>query len=183
MQVQQAQVQQVQVQQAQVQQMSNMDIYTINKHSFVEMECSICYKPINKYYAQCSAPCNKRFHTSCMEKMVQQTEIAAYEEEQEAEHKCCYCRRSFDINKYGLLDVVRQLMCLQRGGYHVNEALRHIKKQLQNGENDDDGEAYNVYYVERVHYQKRPKQTKRMPFQKRITKQPRIKQNIGGRRK
>lgn len=171
------------MQQVQPAQMSNMDIYTISKHSCVEMECSICYKPINKYYAECSAPCNKRFHTTCMEKMVQQTEIAAYEEEQEAEHKCCYCRRSFDINKYGLLDVARQLMCLQRGGYHVNEALRQIKKQLQNGENDDDDEAYSVYYVERVHYQKKPKQTKRMPFQKRITKQPRIKQNIGGRRK
>ncbi len=167
------------------QQMSNMDIFTINKHTYVELECSICYTPIKKYFAQCSAPCNKVFHTNCMEKMVEQTEENAYEEDKEAEHKCCYCRRCIDISRYGLLDVARQLLCLKRGGYYVSQALRQVKQQLQNGENDDDDEAYNVYYMERIHYQKKPKQAKRMPFQKRITKQPRIhiKQNIGGRRR
>ncbi len=111
--------------------------------------------------------------------MVTQTETSAYEEDTEADHKCCYCRRCIDINRYGLLDVVRQLMCLKRGGYYVNEALQQIKRQLQNDEDEDDS-TFNVYYVERVHYQKKPKQAKRMqrmPFQKRI------KQNMGGRRR
>ena len=171
--------------QSQLQSQSNMDIFTINKHASVEMECSICYKPVQKAFAKCSAPCSKVFHTSCMDKMLEQTEASAYEEDREAEHKCCYCRRSIDVNRYALQDVARQLRCLERGGYDVSEALKRVKKELQNGENDDEeDEPYNIYFIERIYYEKKPKQAKRSA-PKKITKQPRIhnKQNIGGRRK
>ena len=169
--------------QSQVQSQSNIEIFMIEKNACVTMECSICYKPVQKAFAQCSAPCNKVFHTACIEKIIEQTEENAYNEDKEAEHKCCYCRRSIDVNRYALQDVVRRLMCLKRGGYYVNEALQQVKKELLNNDYEEDG-PYNIYFNERIYYEKKPKQTKRMA-QKKITKQPRIhiKQNIGGRRK
>jgi hypothetical protein len=182
--------------QAQKHSNSNMEIYTIPKNTCVTMECSICYTPIKKYFAQCSAPCNKIFHTSCMEKMIIETEAAADEENKEAKHKCCYCRRSIDIRQYDLQEIGRQLLCLKRGGYDVIEALQHVQTQFAKMIEPKmiepkmiepaDGEDvwYNVYYTTTTHFQKKPKQTRRSARQK-INKQPRIhlKQNIGGRRR
>ena len=180
---------QVQVQsqvQSQVQVQSNMDIHTVNKNTYVELECSICYKSIQKSFAKCSAPCGKMFHTTCMEKMIQQTEENAYEEDKEAEHKCCYCRRSIDVNRYSLLDVVRRLMCLERGGYDVREAQQQVKKALDT--NTDEDISYNIYFPMHTHYEKKPKQAKRSSFKRSSSKgqkkhKQHIKQNIGGRRR
>ena len=167
----------------QVQTQSNMEVFMIAKNSYVELECSICYKPVKKAFVQCSAPCKKVFHVSCMDKMLEQTEAAADEEEVEAEHKCCYCRRCIDVNNYALQEVARQLMCLKRGGYDVGEALQQIKKDLYKNEDEEDV-PYNIYYNQRIFYEKKPKQAKRSA-PKKSTKQPRIhiKQNIGGRRR
>ncbi len=177
------QAQQTQAQQTQNQ--SNMEIYTIPKNTCVNLECSICYTPIKKYFAQCSAPCNKIFHTSCMEKMIIETEAAADEEDKEAKHKCCYCRRSIDIRQYDLQEIGRQLLCLKRGGYDVIEALQHVQNQYAKMIEPDGGEDvwYNIYYTNTIHFQKKPKQAKRSALTK-INKQPRLrlKQNIGGRR-
>jgi hypothetical protein len=169
--------------QMQSQNQSKMEIFTIPKHTYVELECSICYKPIQKAYVRCSAPCKKIFHTSCMDKIIEQTEAAAYEEEREAEHKCCYCRRCIDVNHYALQEVARQLMCLRRGGYDISEAMQKVKKELYFNEDDED-DAFGYYYPLVTSYQKKPKQAKRSA-PKKFTKQPRIhlKQNIGGRRR
>jgi hypothetical protein len=173
--------------QSQVQSQSNMDIHTVNKNTYVELECSICYKSIQKSFAKCSAPCEKMFHTTCMEKMIQQTEENAYEEDKEAEHKCCYCRRSIDVNRYSLLDVVRRLMCLERGGYDVREAQQQVKKALDT--NNDEDISYNIYFPLHTHYVKKPKQAssfKRSSSKRNAPKKinkPHIKQNIGGRRR
>jgi hypothetical protein len=166
--------------QSQVQSQSNMDIHTVNKNTYVELECSICYKSIQKSFAKCSAPCGKMFHTTCMEKMIEQTEENAYAEDKEAEHKCCYCRRSIDVNRYSLLDVVRRLMCLQRGGYDVREAQQQVKKALDT--NTDEDISYNIYFPLHTHYVKKPKQAKRSSFKQSTTKKIN-KQNIGGRRR
>jgi len=179
----QSQVQSQVQSQNQMQSQSNMEIVMIEKNAYVTMECSICYKPVQKAFAKCSEPCSKVFHTTCFEKIIEQTEIAAAEEDVEADHKCCYCRRSIDVNRYALQDVARRLICLRRGGYYVNEALKQVKKELLNNDYDQDG-PYHIYFSHSIYYEKKPKQAKRSA-PKKITKQPRIhvKQNIGGRRK
>jgi len=183
----QMQANQSQMQAKQDQSQSNMEIFTISKNTYVNAECSICYKNIKKYYAICSAPCKKVFHTTCIEKMIAQTEAAANAEDEEVDYKCCYCRRSIDINHYDLQEVGRKLICLKNGGYDVSEALHHVKNQFANMVEYEGGDDvyYSIYFdAFSTHFQKKPKQTNRMPLKK-INKQPRIhiKQNIGGRRR
>ena len=118
--------------------------------------------------------------------MIIETEAAADEEDKEAKHKCCYCRRSIDIRQYDLQEIGRQLLCLKRGGYDVIEALQHVQNQYAKMIEPDGGEDvwYNIYYTNTIHFQKKPKQAKRSALTK-INKQPRLrlKQNIGGRRR
>jgi len=149
-----------------------------------DLECAICYKPITKTFINCSEPCKKVFHVSCMEQMMDQTEEQANEMGQNAEHKCCYCRRDFDINEYYLQLLARRLMTLKAGGYHVYDALEEVRKQMK--ENDGKDIEYDIYEIRDVSYQKKPKQSNRAVFEKKTAShQPRIrvKQNIGGRRR
>ena len=166
-----------------IQMQSNMELFIIPKNNQVNRECGICYNPIKKSYAKCSAPCNKVFHVNCMEKMMDQTEEAAYEEDVEEEHKCCYCRRCIDTKHYGLQYSALILLRLKNGGYNVSEAIEKLKIDILFNDAESDY-VYNYYYMKPMSYQKKPKQAKRSA-PKKITKQPRIhiKQNIGGRRR
>ena len=166
---------------------SNMELYAITKNTISDLECSICCKAIQKTFFQCGAPCNKIFHVSCMEQMIERTIDAAWEEDKEPEHKCCYCRREIDINQYMLQLTVRQLTTLKAGGcYYVGAALTQLKYQMANGDADEDIE-YEIFEIRPNYYEKKPKQAKKTAYAKKTatTKQPRmrVKQNIGGRRR
>ena len=163
---------------------SNPILMTINSNTCVDLECSICYKPITKTFFQCSAPCNKIIHVSCMEQMMEQAEEAAWQEDKEVEHKCCYCRREINIEKYCLQLVARRLVTLHKGGYEVKDAMKMIKKQMLDEELEEDIE-YNIYELHDTHFIKKPKQSKRVDYKKAQQKPKRItiKQNIGGRRR
>ena len=60
---------------------SKMDLFTIDDNTPADLECSVCCKSIQKIFFQCGAPCNKVFHVSCMEQMIDRTEEAAWEED------------------------------------------------------------------------------------------------------
>lgn len=152
-----------------------------------ELECAICYKQISNTFFACDDPCTKTFHTSCMEKTIEQTEETAYEEDEEAHHRCCYCRRDFDLDQYCNQLFARRLQTLSASGYNVDDALDHLKKVI-NGEEHDEDYEYSIYEIrDEVSFMKKPKQAKRSEFKKkmRTNKMPRafIKQNIGGRRR
>ncbi len=158
----------------------------------MDLECAICYKKINRTYFVCSSPCNKVFHTACMDKMMEQTEEAAYEANAEAVHKCCYCRRTIGLRNYRIQLFVRHLSVLRNMGYYdVSDALRKLKTAYDfvyvPGKNDkpEEDESYEIYEIRDNNYIKKPKEAKRAIFKKTIQKQPRIhiKQNIGGRRR
>jgi len=168
---------------------SNMELMIANSN---DLECAICYKHINKYLFHCSAPCSKVFHTTCMEKVFEQTEETAYEMDTDVEYKCCYCRRSIDIVLCQLQNHLRGLIGLRsRGNVDVSDAVKDALKQIQNRKQ---GEPFNfnMEYTIYVFYGdgggafiKKPKQSNRATFSKKKVSTPRIrvKQNIGGRRR
>ena len=160
---------------------SNPVLMTIRSNTCADLECSICYKPITKTFFQCSAPCNKIFHVNCMQQMMEQAEETAWEEDEEAEHKCCYCRRSIDVNKYCLHLLARRLVTLHAGGYEVRDAMKMVKKQMM--DEDPEDIEYSIYELHETHYIKKPKQPKRTEYKKKMPKRITIKQNIGGRRR
>jgi hypothetical protein len=165
---------------------SNMKLMIAHSN---DLECAICYKHINKYLFVCSAPCSKVFHTTCMEKVLEQTEEAAYEMGTDIEHKCCYCRRSIDIVLYQLQNHLRGLIGLRsRGNVDVSDAVKHALKQIQNREQGEPFEfdiQYTIYEFYDDAFIKKPKQFNRATFSKKKVSTPRIrvKQNIGGRRR
>jgi hypothetical protein len=122
-----------------------------------------------------------------MEKTMEQTEEAAYDADEEAHHRCCYCRRDINVNKYELQLFARHLLTLRANGHDVHDALKKIETQMKTGVYDDEI-VYEIFEIRDVIYhQKKPKQSKRAEYQKKTLKpkQPRIrvKQNIGGRRR
>jgi hypothetical protein len=120
-----------------------------------------------------------------MEKIIEKTEEAAWEaDEEEADHKCCYCRRSMNMEMYCLQRLARRLYTLKAGGYEVSDALNQVNEQILNGAEDEDSE-YNIYELRDDSKIKKPKQSKRADYKKNPKQQQRriiIKQNIGGRR-
>ena len=181
---------------------SNLKLWTVekfkqdiefSKNPTIEFECAICYKSISKTFFQCNEPCNKLFHTHCVEQMMEQAEEAAYDEDKDAHHRCCYCRRDTDMTNYFLQLLARRLITLRKGGYIVHDALKQVASQIQNGINEnEDGtsdDSYKIYETLDVSHVKKPKQSKRTAFKKnsavRQMSKPRIsvKRNIGGRRR
>ena len=165
---------------------SNMDLYSVLKNTGTsELECSVCFKGIQKTFFQCSAPCDKVIHVACMEKMIERTNEAAWEAGRKAEHKCCYCRREINIDCYILQRFARHLATLKsRACYDVSNALDDILEQLAAGKIDNDLE-YEIYEIPPAFHQKKPKQAKRTMAKNPAIKQVRmrVKQNIGGRRR
>ena len=166
---------------------SNIRLKAIPKNTCPELECAICYAPIKKAYFMCSAPCDKTFHTNCLEQAMEQTQETALDADEEPEHKCCYCRREIDVDHYLLQIYARYLKTLGAGGgYDISEAMAQVKDQFQNGNLDDDVE-YIIYEIRDKYYQKKPKQAKNQKNQNKqkaaSAPRMRIKQNIGGRRR
>jgi hypothetical protein len=120
-----------------------------------------------------------------MEQMMEQAEEAAWQEDKEVEHKCCYCRREINVEKYCLQLVARRLVTLHKGGYEVKDAMKMIKKQMLDEELEEEDIEYNIYELHDTHFIKKPKQSKRVDYKKAQQKPKRItiKQNIGGRRR
>lgn len=166
---------------------SNMMLMTTNKNApCVEMDCSICYKKINKKFFECGAPCGKAFHPGCIEKMLEQTEETANENDEEANFRCCYCRRDIDIDNYTLQLFAQHLITLNGCSHDVTDAIRRVEFLLKNNEKLDEDESFEYYeLIHHGHDMKKPKQPKREILKKRahIPRQIRIKQNIGGRRR
>jgi len=122
-----------------------------------------------------------------MEKTMEQTEEAAYHADQEAHHRCCYCRRDINVDSYQLQLFARHLLTLRAQGHDVHDALKNVETQLKTGVYEDEF-SYEIFEVRDINYhQKKPKQSKRAEYQKtplKIKQQRiRVKQNIGGRRR
>jgi len=165
---------------------SNPILYTIAKNTCSSRECSLCYKPITKTFFACSAPCNKIFHVSCMEQSMEQTEQAAWEADEDPQHKCSYCRRQIDVEKYMLHLMARRLFTLKAGGHEVSTSIQLIKNQLKTGILEDDDFEYAIYEIRDTFYVKKPKQSKRAECKKKpahMKQRITIKHNIGGRRR
>jgi hypothetical protein len=167
---------------------SNIKLQVIPKNTCSELECAICYAPIKKVFFKCSAPCNKVFHTNCLEQAMEQTQETAFDHDEEPEHKCCYCRRQIDVDDYLLQIYARHLETLNASGcYDVREAIEQVDAQMENGQVDEDVE-YVIYELRDTSFQKKPKQAKNQKNQNKHQSQQktprmRIKQNIGGRRR
>lgn len=132
------------------------------------LECSICYKLIQKKMFICSSPCNKVFHPSCLEKHFEQTEDAFYYENNENDavpvFRCCYCRRTTNIRAYVLEVFADSLVSMQKSGcYSVEDALQDVRDELKN---NTDGDYYNydyeIYMLTDIRRVKKPKQSKRV---------------------
>ena len=155
----------------------------------MNLECSVCYKKINRTYFVCGAPCTKVFHTACVEKMLEQTEAAAYAAGAEAEHKCCYCRRAINLRNYILHLFALRLILLRNSGYYdVTDALYKVKLMIGSytgKEKPDEDMSYEIYELRDTSYFKKPKQPNLNKKNSFVRTQPRvhIKQNIGGRRR
>jgi hypothetical protein len=164
---------------------SNMTLKAIKSNTCVDLECSICYKRINKTFFECGAPCGKVFHTGCLEQTMVQTEEDANENNREADYKCCYCRRDINLNSYKLQHLAREMMTLPPALYDVSDALQRVVFLMKNNENPDEDECFTYYELYDKNYYKKPKQPKREILKNPIQAQSRIriKQNIGGRRR
>jgi hypothetical protein len=150
-----------------------------------ELECSICYKSINKTYFECGAPCGKIFHTGCIEKMMEQTEEAAYESDEEPNYRCCYCRRNIDENNCLLQHFAHRLLILHKESYDVRDALNRVKFLMTTNGKPEEDESFEYYQLINIVYVKKPKQPNREILKKHV-RAPRLirsNQNIGGRRR
>lgn len=155
-----------------------------------EIDCDICYKRIQKNVFVCNEPCNKTFHPACLEKMVDQLEETAWEEEKEIEYRCCYCRREFDFKAYQRELFGRHLLGLKANGYNVNEAIRQLCQEdeaaIAGNEEEEHDKEYSVYVPLDTSYIKKPKAGKRALFKKPTAYQVRSrkgkKQCVGARR-
>jgi hypothetical protein len=159
---------------------------TIKNAACVELDCSICYKKINKKFFVCSAPCGKVFHTSCIEKMLEQIEETANESEEEPNFRCCYCRRDIDIDNYTLQLFAQHLITLHNCSHDASDAIKRVDFLIKNNEKLDEDESFEYYQlITHGNDMKKPKQPKRQIFKKKVhaPRQIRIKQNIGGRRR
>ena len=160
---------------------------SIKKHC-MNLECSVCYKKINRTYFICSSPCNKVFHMDCMYKMMDRTEEAAYEANEYPQHKCCYCRRSINMRNYLLKNYADTLLISRNTGYYdVSNPMYKVVQYkscvfMGKPEEDISYENYELIDTTRI---KKPKQANLKKKQTFVRKQPRVhvKQNIGGRRR
>jgi hypothetical protein len=138
-----------------------------------DIECAICYKRIynqkNKVFV-CSDPCNKVFHPSCMERMIEQIDESAYQADEDAHYRCCYCRRDFDINYYNLELFMRELLGLKAsGGYYVDDVIKQATKHYLTlpddiAEEQPEPFSYEIVTLISLAHIKKPKQSKNALF-------------------
>lgn len=138
------------------------------KHTFNENEdpeCAICYKHISNKVFVCDKPCNKTFHPSCMEKLIDRIEETADDDDEDPKktcYQCCYCRREFDINHYDTTLFIEQLMYAKGCGYHIHHAL--IQCMINGMESSDVSYQYDIFIPMETSHVKLPKQSKRATF-------------------
>ena len=169
-----------------------------NKKTGNSLECAICYKSIHTGFFQCSSPCGKLFHQTCMIRCMDETVHTAYQNDTEVEQRCCYCRRGLNTSQITLQIFARELDILHATGcYDVTDALDQVYERLNSadaGESafDETGEyidgPYDIYSLFRIENFKKPKQPKNAEFKKNAQRNKKInriviKQNIGGRRR
>jgi len=138
-------------------------LHSSSTHSNTNFECSICYQSIQKKMFVCSKPCNKVFHSSCLEKQFQLTTDTAYEEDSgEPVFRCCYCRRTTNINIFFIEVFIDNMVTLQNSRcfftQDVIDDLRHKIKYDPHGEFNED---YEIYSLHCTRFFKKPKQSKR----------------------
>ena len=130
---------------------------TSDENGYIGIECAICYKRINTNVFICSEPCNKMFHPSCLQKVLQQTEdtFESDDENEEPKHSCCYCRREYDMENYYMEVYLRELKGLQAGGYYVMNAINKLKEDgvVTNG-------AYEIHLLHDTEDDIKPKNQK-----------------------
>lgn len=139
---------------------------TFNKSE--DPECDICYERISNKVFVCAEPCNKTFHLACLESMINHLEDNAANEGKEIDcYRCCYCRREFDINQYGLSIFVQKLLLFKSYGYHIGNAVETATLNAIFYEDDYNTEcSYDVYLPVDSSFIKTPKQSKRAAFKK-----------------
>jgi hypothetical protein len=144
------------------------------KHTFNEKEdpeCAICYKHISNKVFVCDKPCNKTFHPSCMEKLIDRIEETADDDDDDDDdddeqkkicYQCCYCRREFDINDYDTKLFIQELMYAKGCGYNIFGALTQC---ILNGMEEIEGQChYDIFIPLETSHVKLPKQSKRATF-------------------
>ena len=129
-------------------------------------ECDICYKRINNKVFVCADPCNKTFHQTCMETMIEHIESNADEEgKDDACYQCCYCRREFDINAYELALFTQTLLSFKGQGYIVEDAITlSTFNTITHSADEDMHYQYSIYLPLDTSFIKTPKQSKRGAF-------------------
>ena len=130
---------------------------TDDENGYIGIECAICYKRINTNVFICTEPCNKMFHPSCLEKVIEQTEetFETDDENEEPKHSCCYCRREYDMENYYTEVYLRELKNLRASGYYIGDAVSKLKEDgiLTDGE-------YEIYMLHNTDDDIKPKNQK-----------------------
>ena len=147
---------------------------TTDENGYIGIECAICYKRINEQVFICTEPCNKMFHPSCLQKVIEQTEetFESDDETDEPTHCCCYCRREYDMDNYYMEVYMRELKSLQAGGFYIGDAMDKLMT-----EGIIDGDNYEVYIIVNKEDDIKPKNQKikrskiSAPHIRRLTKQ------------
>jgi len=167
---------------------SNMKLMRSIKNECIHLECSICYKKINKTYFICGEPCSKVFHIACIQKMMDQIEETAYDSiddpDEEPNYRCCYCRRDIHYDNYMLQLFEHQFTILHGISYDAQDAIDRINHYIKTDDKKDQEETFKIYDLIDMSYIKQPKQPKRQFLIKNVLPRRIItKQNIGGRRR
>jgi len=152
-----------------------------NKSHQKRPECSICYQPINKMAISCSNPCNKVFHSSCLEKIFEQEQETQAEEVDDTKrfystHRCCYCRRYINIRSYTLKKFAHELIALKNSRcFYIDEAFQQViynlnieLKYTQKTRDDfwDKETLYEIYELVCTTRIKIPKQSKHAEYKR-----------------
>lgn len=152
-------------------------------------ECAICYQSIQKKMFVCSAPCNKIFHSSCLEKQFQQTTDSAYEEYiGEPIFKCCYCRRTTNINVFCMELFIDNMVSLQNSRcFFTQDVIDDLRYKIKYDPDGEFREDYQIYSLHCTRFFKKPKQSKRTEIGNKLKshkKMPRVavKQRINRNR-
>lgn len=131
------------------------------------VECGICYKRItHKTKVMCSEPCNKVFHSACIERMIDQVEQNTGELN-EYDYRCCYCRRVFDIHQYDLDILIQRLIYSKERGCAIGDSIQSATLNSFLCRDSDDAEPidYSIYTpMPRIYKKPYKNQSKRAEF-------------------
>jgi hypothetical protein len=138
------------------------------KNKVDSLECGICYKHISNKMFICSEPCNKVFHLECLDKMIDRIEDIVDDVSKKPDYRCCYCRRSFDINNYDLTLFTQELLYLKNIGYKINDVLiqASFNSVIHGDETNYTEYEYELFTPINISHIKSPKKSKRSEFKR-----------------